>query len=209
MGADALNRLATSPLGMGSFQSAFLALVGFLLFGVASWKWLQRDDPYPDYGRRDRQAKAVEKRYVDASTKARKALTEVFDRHMAKFDDDYHQTVAKAPKWFEVSTRAQTVIDNYGIHLAQYDHDMDYLLQAYRTANRNARAEPAPQYFTVEKHVDEDVVAPPSFEPPPESDLTPLFDSLHRAKTSLQKRREEAMNSIRPLEDLQRVEAAP
>ena len=128
---------------------------------------------------------------------------------MSRFEDDYHQVVAKAPRWFEVRTRAQTVIANYGIHVAQYDHDMNYLLQTYRTANRNARAEPAPRHFTAEKRVDEEVLAPPAFEPPPESDLTPLFDSLHGAKTSLQQRHEEVMGSIRLLEDLQRVEAAP
>lgn len=202
VGSDALVRLVASPFGMASFQSAFLALVGFLLFGVASWKWLQRDDPYPDYGRRDRQVKGVEERYREACKKARYELTTVFERRESKFSDDYNQIVMIAPKFFEVCTRAQTIVDNYRVHLYQYDHDLNFLLQAYRTANQNARTERPPPHFANKGHVDEDVLSAPTFEPPPESNLPPLFTSLQEAKTRLQQAQEKAMATIRPLDEL-------
>ena len=209
VGADTLVRLTAAPVSLDSFQSAFLSLVGFLLFGIASWKWFQRDDPYPDYGRRDREQKAVQGRYSDAAQSARSELTRVFKEHESKFNDHYNQVVMIAPKFFAACTRAQTIVDNFAVHLSGYDHDLAFLLQAYRTANRNARTEEPPPHFSANPRVDATILTKLSFEPPPESNLTPVFTSLYEAKTGLHQRRDKAMGGIRPLDELMNAEATP
>ena len=207
IGADALDRFAADPPGLESFQSAMLALVGFLFFCVASWKWLHRDDVYPQYGRRHRRLEDVYDEYTGICDAARRELKGSYDRFKRALDDEYHQLTMICPKAFEVYARAKKIVHDYTIHLRQYGHHLDFLLATYRTANRNARTEPWPPHFDTKEHVDGEMLEPPSFEPPPESDPAPVFDSVHQAIDKLQRKYEEARKGIPTLEELRQAPA--
>ena len=45
-----------------------------MFFAIAAWKWWQRDDPYPDYGRRYRQLTDSQQAYIRAYDRAQEAL---------------------------------------------------------------------------------------------------------------------------------------
>ena len=203
LGTDALERFAANPVGLDSFQSALLALVGFLFFCVASWKWLHRDDTYPQYGKRHRQLENVLDQYSQWRARVGKELKETYTRHQSAFDDEYHQLTMICPKAFEVRARAQKIVDDYTLHLGQYDHHLDFLLATYRTANRKARTEPAPPHFETVEQIDRDVLTPPSFSPPPESDLTRVFQSVDDASSELQGKYAQAMAKFPTLDALQ------
>ena len=202
IGADALDRFAASALGLDSFQSALLAFVGFLFFCIASWKWLHRDDTYPQYGRRHRQLEMVLDGYSQWRAGVRNELADTYRRHQSALDDEYHQLTMICPKVFEVRARAKRIVDDYTLHLSQYDHHLEFLLATYPTANLSARTEPGPAHFDALEHVDKDLLQPPSFAPPPESDLTYVFESVEQATSELQRKYAEAMRRFPTLEEL-------
>ena len=208
VGADALVRFATGPIGLDSFQSAMLAFVGFLFFCVASWKWLGRDDVYPQYGSRHRRFTRVLDEYDALCTQARTELKRTYDRLQSRLEDDHHQMSLISPKAFEVRARAKNIVTDYATHLNQYNHHLDFLMAAYRTANRNARTEPCPPHFETTERVDAALLEPPSFAPPPEADLTRVFASLDAATSALQRKYEEARRGIPTIDELLHPEVA-
>ena len=208
VGTDALVRFANSPFGLDSFQSAMLAFVGFLFYCVASWKWLGRDDVYPEYGSRHRRFTTVLDEYDTVCTKARKDLTDTYGRLQSHLDDEYHQMRLISPKAFEVRARAKNIVTDFTTHLNQYNHHVNFLMAAYRTANRNVRTEPWPPHFDTSERIDEALLKPPSFAPPPEADLTQVFDSLDAATSTLQRKYEEASQGIPTLDKLLHPEEA-
>ncbi len=202
IGADTLDRFVDSPWGLDSFQSALLAFVGLLFFCVASWKWLHRDDVYPGYGRRHRFLEEVQDEYSGWRKDVCDQLKHKYKQHQSTLDDEYHQLQMICPKAFEVRARAKKIVDDYPIHLSQYDHHLEFLLAAYRTANLSARTEPAPPHFDAKEHVDKEILEPPAFAPPPESDLTRVFESVDVASSELQGKYAEALRRFPPLDDL-------
>lgn len=83
VGSDTFERFASGMFALDSFQSALLALLGFLFFSVAAWKWLDRDDHYPDYGRRHRRLQEKRQAYVrefDSASDAKARWQKAHDR---------------------------------------------------------------------------------------------------------------------------------
>ena len=87
VGNDAIVRLITNRLWIDSFESYLLVVLGVLFFCVASWKWLQRDDVYPDFGRRDRELKQLTKRYVGKFDDAQLSLRITHEGFISKLED--------------------------------------------------------------------------------------------------------------------------
>lgn len=206
LGNDALQRMLADPFGLDSFQSAFLVVLGILCFAFASWKWLQNDDAYPDYGRRDRQLKEKRTIYLDAYKGAQNDLRKTHKRYVSQLEDIRHQLRIKQSQWRDVCTRGQHLVDNYSINLRQYQHDLDYLLRAYRSANETTRTDPAPDHFSREEKVDPEVFEPPSFNPPDETSIKGVADRVHAAITELEDVYREATGKYLTLEEAIRQE---
>ena len=200
LGGDTMARMIESPLGFESFQSFFLALIGFLFFAVASWKWYQRDDIYPDYGRRDRELKQLEKRYIKMYEKAHENLEKAFKDYISKLEDKRHILEIKQSKWREISGRGRKLVDEYPINLQQYQNDLDHLLSVYRTANKEQRTESPPSHFSEQVHVDKEILQPISFTPPVETNITGVTNKVHDAITQVQNTYQDAARQFKTLE---------
>jgi len=206
LGNDALQRVLADPFGLDSFQSAFLAVLGLICFAFASWKWFQYDDPYPDYGPRDRQLKEKTALYIEAYNGAQDALKKKHEDYVSRLEDIRHRLQIKQSLWLQVCTRGQHLVDNYPINLHQYQLDLNYLLRAYRSANQSTRTEPAPDHFSREEKVDSEVLEPPSFNPPDETSIKGVADRVHAAITELQNVYREAAGKYLTLEEVTRQE---
>ena len=191
VGGDVLARLQQNFLGYESFQSLLLALMGILFFGVASWKWLQRDDAYPDYGRRDRELKEKKENYSKAYNRAVSRLREACEAHVSELRDIRHRLTAKQTRWREMCRQGERVVQDYPIQLGQYQHDLNYLLEKYREANVEARSEPAPTYFERQEQMDADILLPLSFKPPPQQTIRDVTNQVAAAIETLQRLRSE------------------
>lgn len=196
MGADAIQRFVTEPVGLASFESALLVLLGASLFGVASWKWLQRDDPYPDYGRRDREVKALDEAYRAAYNRAKSALDAAPRDTMGKLEDTIHQLEIKKSVWKDTFETGRKVVADYGVNIAKYQFALDFLLSAYRTANSNARKEEAPAHFDEQVLISQEILEAPDFTPPPQTALVNIAEEAHTAVARLQARHGEAVRQF-------------
>ena len=202
IGADALSRLSGQPFGLDSFHSVLLVLLGLACFGLSSWKWLQRDDAYPDYGRRDRQVRQAEEAYVSIYDQVQADLEELYGGFESKLEDIRHALRTKQSKWREICRRGTRLVDEYPVNLGQYQHDLNYLLKVYRTANETARTSPVPPHFGSLESVDSDILEPPSFTPSAEVGIQGVMDRVHTTVGQLQAWFRESCRRIRPLDEI-------
>lgn len=199
---DAIQRLINEPFPLASFESFLLVLVGILFFGVASWKGYRWDDPYPGYGRRHRQLKAIKDKYSDALKEAQDGIRRVYDECVARLEDIRYQLEMKNNRWKDLCDRGARIVRGYPVNLGQYQHDLDYLIGAYRTANQRVRTEPPPRFFSAKLQIDEALLITPSFEPPPETSRKSVAARIHEAIEQVQKTYRNASREYLSLEQI-------
>ena len=200
LGGDALERLVAAPFGLGTFQTVLLVLLGVLCFAFSAWKWLQRDDSYPRYGCRDRELAEKKATYRKAYESADETLRNTYEQHHSTLEDMLHQLEIKQSKWQEVCGRGNALVADYPLYMGQYQNDLDTLLAAYRSANRNARSDPPPAHFNEPVPVDQAILVPPAFDPPAATSMKGMGDRVHGAITNLQDAYRAATANIPTLE---------
>ncbi len=202
IGEDALNRLIGQPFGLDSFHSVLLVLLGMACFGFSSWKWLQRDDAYPDYGRRDRQLKQTEEAYLGIYAQVQADLDKLYSGFESKLEDIRHTLRTKQSRWREICRRGTRLVHEYPVNLGQYQHDLNYLLKAYRTANETARTSQVPSHFGRLEPVDSAILEPPSFTPSAEVGIQGVMERVHATVGQLQVWFRESCRRISPLDEI-------
>ena len=201
VGSDTFERFATGFASFGSFQSGLLALLGLLFFGVSAWKWLDRDDHYPDYGRRHRRLEEKRDDYRRRFTNATKDLEDTFNQYESQLYDVRHRLNTRLTRWREHRLQGNKIIEGYPTNLAQYQHDLNELLGAYYTANRSTRTEPEPAWFADAVKVDEEILIPPAFNIPEQTSLKNVADIVDGAIKKLQRTFGESRRKFRTLEE--------
>lgn len=206
VGNDALQRLLAAPFDLASFQTILLVLLGVLCFGIGAMKWYQRDDAYPGYGKKHRELQRVRDAYSEAFDKERDNLREEHKRHESRLADMRYQLTTKQSRWRELCHRGDHLVADYRTNLSQYQHDLNRLLDAYRTANRNARSAPPPPHFNRNVEVDEAILQVPEFQPPEETSIKAVADKVHDAIEHLQDAYRAARRKYPTLEELAQTE---
>ena len=199
---DALPRMLAEPLGLDSFQSYLLVLLGLIFFGIVSWKGYQSDDPYPGYGRRDRQLNAIKNNYTFKLEGARDGIESLYHDCKSRLDDMRYTIEIKQSTWEDLCDRGTRITAEYPINLRQYQDHLNYLLAAYRTENQQARTDPSPPFFTEQLQIDEELLVPPSFDPPPKMKLERVTHHVHEAISQIQKIYRDALRAYRSLEEI-------
>ena len=199
VGSDTFERFGSGLFVFDSFQSALLALLGCLFFGVAAWKWLDRDDRYPDYGRRHRRLEEKRGSYVELYDMAQRELKGSFDDFQSQLKDIRHGLVIKQSQWREHCITGNGIVTEFQTNLGQYQHDLNELLGAYFTANRSKRTEPAPPWFADHIDVDAAILEAPTFNPPEQTSLKSVADKVDEAIGSLQATFKNSKRKIRTL----------
>ncbi len=202
VGSDTFERFASGVVDFNSFQSGFLALIGFLFFFVAAWKWWQRDDPYPDYGRRHRRLQEKKTEYIDAFDMAQQALKGDFNAFQSKLEDIGHGLITKQTRWQDHCIQGKHIVENFATNLGQYQKDLEQLLGAYFVANRSTRTDPAPAWFSDRVEVNAEILVPPSFNPPAQHSLKGVADKVDEAIGALQSKFRSARQRFRTVEEV-------
>ena len=164
--AEAYGLMIERPVPWESLASAGLAFVGVAVFVLTTYKMYSANDPFPGYGARHRKEKALRGLYqanlndaleelADARNEANIAIREIKDR--------YEMDRAG---WEHALDKLQAVVKELPVNLRQYNHDLAYLLAAYRTANLAARTDAPPPFFERELTIDEEVLEPLEFAVP-------------------------------------------
>lgn len=202
-GNYALQRLMENRLQLEDFRSAFLTSMGLVLFFISSWKWLQMDDDYPDYGKRTRNVEKLRSKYYAQRNYYVKFLQDIYSKGISDIDDQINQVRMQSPSEFDENLTAKTVLENFSNHISQYDSDLRTIIAAYRTANTAARTSAVPSYFESYPTIDDELKQPPKFTSPSGVDVIEAFDALYDAKLKIQ---EKCGNSI---EDFRNSASSP
>ena len=198
VGSDTFVRLSEGLVAFDSFQSALLALLGILFFCVSTWKWLDRDDRYPGYGKKHRLLKEIQDDYIERFDRATAELRAEFKDYESKLKDVLHRLVTQQERWRRNGIQGQQVVSDFSTNLKQYQHDLNELLGAYFRENRAARTEPEPAWFSQEVKVDKEILDPPEFKLPKQPSFKEVADVVDQAIKELQqfygKKRQEFPN---------------
>lgn len=184
---DAIPRFLEEPLGFDAFQTVLLVVMGILFFAIASWKGYRWDDPYPGYGPRTRKLASLKGIYAARRKTAVQAAGKHQESAIQKLKDIQYKTKLKNDQWDELAECGSQVARNYVTHLRQYQDDLNYLIAAYRSANRQARTEPEPEFFSRLMQVDPMILEPPEFIPPEKVSTRSLMKHIHGSITQIQK----------------------
>ena len=205
LGQNVLQSMFQDPFNF-SFQSILLIVVGIISFCIASWKGYQSDDPYPGYGQRDRLGHKLKDNYERRWEIEVQKLQTVRDEHIEKLKDEHHKLEIKQHKRREVCTRADCAVEQYPNKMRQYQDELNYLVSAYRDANREARTEPPPPFFNQALTIDGDLLAnPPSFEPPSNTRTEGVQQKILEAIKRIREMYEKAKSKYPTLEDITRT----
>lgn len=186
VGADAFVRFWEGWAMFDSFQSGLLALMGFLFFCLASWKWFDRDDHYPGYGRRHRQREKRKQDYRRKYDEAVRMLEETFGVYEEKLKDIREKLRLKQSRYREVLAQGERIVEDYPTNLGQYQHDLNRLLGEYFSANRGERTKPEPYWFAEPPGVDREILVPPEFNVPEQGSIKEVVDTVNQAIKNLQ-----------------------
>ena len=187
VGSDTFVRFSEGLVAFDSFQSTLLALLGFLFFCVSTRKWLDRDDHYPGYGKKDRLLKKIQGDYIDRFDRATAELKSEFKGYENRLKDVLHRLVTQQERWREHSIQGKQVFLDFSTNQKQYQHDLNELLGAYFRVNRAARTDPEPAWFSEAVEVDREILIPPEFEVPEQTSFKAVADLVDEAIKELQK----------------------
>lgn len=201
VGADTFVRFSEGFVAFDSFQSALLALLGFLFFCVSSWKWLDRDDRYPGYGKKHRMLQEKQDEYKRRYGIAADELRNEFKNYEDKLKDVLQKLVMQQTRWRENRVQGSRVVADFQTNLQQYQHDLNELLGAYFSANLAARSEPEPGWFSEKVEIDKELLIPPDFNVPEQTSLKSVADLVDEAIKELQKFYAEQVKEIPTLEE--------
>ncbi len=201
VGSDTFARFSESVIAFDSFQSALLALLGFLFFCFSAWKWFDRDDHYPGYGKKHRLLQEKQADYRNRFNAANDQLRSVFKEYEEKLKDALHRLDAEQARLRAHRARGKSVISDFGVNMEQHQHDLRALLGAYIAANRSTRTEPEPAWFSEEPSIDPKILIPPSFDIPEETNLESVEKREYEAITALQGFYEENRSKFPTLEE--------
>ena len=126
----------------------------------------------------------------------------VHDGCISKLEDIRHRLEIKKNKWKDHCHRGARIVHQYPVNLRQYQDDLNYLIAAYRTENRRMRTEPPPRCFGERLKIDEAILVPPSFEPPPETSLEGVAGRINEAIEHVQEAYRDASRKYPSLEDI-------
>ncbi|MDD9884088.1 MAG: hypothetical protein OXU62_06035 [Gammaproteobacteria bacterium] len=177
----AMDSVLDGLFGIDSILSALLIIVGLGFFGFATYKWYSMLDPYPGYRKRDLALKAAHEDYrrlVDATRARMKAGIE---SALARNEDERTKVTNMRKQYHELNKRADTLRNNHAEWCVVLERTQAALLEIYRDSNRQARSEPAPEYFDDTDPIDSALVESPDFEPPSLGDMDSVVEAVRLA----------------------------
>ncbi len=150
-----------SPFGLTGFYSWMLLLIGLAMCAAAAMDWFKTDDPYPGYGKRERQRRQTEERLLDHRSELLGHLDQLHDDAARKLRVDFRDPVEAR----QLALNDYNKLHGRHTDLCGFARDLEKscrgALDIYRTANREARSTPEPQIWQNSWEADWDLPEPP------------------------------------------------
>lgn len=192
-----------SPLGVESILSWLLIIVGIGCFGFATYKWYSMFDPYPGYKTRDVARKEAHKNYKLLLETTRNEIDKASKDAMDLIEDERTKVKNMRTLYDELTNNAQTLQTSYADWIVVQRTTQNHLVAAYRDSNRQARSEPAPDYFNDETSLDPTLVGAPDFDPPQLQNVAQVIEVVKTEFYRAQNINDEIMQKFTPLAHMQ------
>lgn len=205
---DTVERFMREPFGLEGMQSWVLAAIGVGCCVFAASKWLKRDDVYPGYGAVHRAATEHNEEYRQEIAQRRDDLNGVYTRSIEKIRDERDQVQNRKGNHMLITKTAEGIVRQFPMQLRQYQHNLDFILAAYRSENEKARTTDSPGFFAEKFTIDEDMLEPPVWEGIPQPDYDGDWDGFHEAENAIREEYRNTQAGYPTLEDLMEGESA-
>ena len=147
-GEEAIETLLSNPIGLNTMESYVLFLLGFFISIVSLLKGYHSSDPHPGYSKVAQDVIDARDEYVDYLEESIDTLAQ----HRDEAVDALHQARDEVERQVRDSVDAlygqKALHSNLAPFLSQCDIAVNYLLSVYRDANKSAREDEAPTYFS-------------------------------------------------------------
>ena len=162
---QAMDRIISSPLGLDSVLSVLLIIVGTGFFGFAAYKWYSMLDPYPGYGKLDKEREKSHKNFNNLKSTVRKEMEQVIQDCKDRVRDERDKAINMRTQRTDLMNRAKRLREGYRDWISTLSQQQNRLLKLYRDSNRQVRSEPPPEYFSKDVRIDKSLSQPPAFTP--------------------------------------------
>lgn len=146
---EVMAKLWASPLGLVDLSSWALFGIGVLFSVIAFIDGCSMTDPYPGFAGVQKRLNAAREAYVDRRAELIEDLRDVRDQHNEKVEQIIRDLSGRRLEARAIIQHRVRCADLFIEHQNQLERSVNQLLTLYREANRAARTEPEPKYFTV------------------------------------------------------------
>lgn len=158
---NTIPRLLAEPFGVDNYDAWVLFIIGLGFATFASIKGYTSDDPYPRYGRVDRNYQAAREAYDAAKQALMDNVNAVIDQKGSQLDRQVQALRRNAQRYGGLITESETYLQEFAHYAEAVDEATNTLLREYRDGNIKVRAGEPPAYFGDAYSFDDTKALPP------------------------------------------------
>ena len=146
-GAEVIQRLKATPLGLTELNSWMLFAIGLMFSLVAFIDGCYLTDPYPGFAGVQKRLDAARDNYIDRKLDLIEDLREIRDDHNSKIEEIIRDLSLRRQETAAIIAHRARTAGLFAEHQNHLERAANVLLTSYRDANRTARTEQEPPYF--------------------------------------------------------------
>jgi hypothetical protein len=144
----AVTSFMNAPFGISNVDSWLLFAVGILCAAIALFKGYRADDPYPNYGKLDRNFHQAERSFDAAEKKLVAAVNAKSAEFAIKVDTQIAKSNNLAKEYINIVETSKAHIADYQRYCTEVNSICRTLIEEYRAAYAEVRTHSPPNYFT-------------------------------------------------------------
>ena len=146
---EAVCLLVNQWFSLDGFQSYMLMLIGLLMFGVATWKWLRMSDMYPGFGQLERRRQETEKSLLDERQELLERLADDVEDAVKQQHDIFVDPVGSWKRAMKAHEGLKQAHEDLCDFARELEEECRSAIETYRSANREApRGAPEPAHWS-------------------------------------------------------------
>ena len=196
----AWQRFARNPAGFEDVFSWILVVLALVFGIVASYKGYRVDDPYPGYGRLDRELNARRAVYEGRKAEYCRLLDQVFDRILDEQARLLSDVKASIEYYQALVSKSDDERRAFVHEVVEMQDACNILLKRYRQTNVRARTSPPPYYFKDTFAFDAALLRPPAALSVEEQRLSGSYESAMKDFSDIARQNDVTVQNLRTAE---------
>lgn len=185
VGENAVDLAKMAFFSLNNFKSWIFVFIGYITVFVTAWKTFRMDDPFPDYGRRDRQHKLLSRSYGSVLEVLHKRIENIASDGQNQIDELVDNVQLHRAEVATIQQKAKNLINQLKSYYSSVEAVGQQLFQKYHYANREERKDSYPKYWSKPFKLENDCKLMPVFEKPEMLDLELLLQCASKTRKSI------------------------